>query len=111
MDSEAIGAALADRVLIVEDDADLRESWVSLLQVRGYASIAAANGAEALARLRQSTSPCSIVLDLMMPVMDGWTLRRSLLADPCSLVFRWWSSPAHTTWPRRRSVSAQWATS
>jgi CheY-like chemotaxis protein len=58
-------------VLIVEDEEDLRESLSELLQDAGYRTVPAANGAEALALLKQGAAPSVIVLDLMMPVMDG----------------------------------------
>jgi CheY-like chemotaxis protein len=70
------------RLLLVEDDAEFRESLADLLRVRGYAVQAAAHGAEALALLRSGARPCLILLDLMMPVMDGWDFRRALLQDP-----------------------------
>ena len=61
-------------VLVVDDDFDAREVLSALLQDSGYAVVAAANGQEALRCLRNS-SPAAfgiIILDLMMPVMDGW---------------------------------------
>jgi CheY-like chemotaxis protein len=63
-------------VMVVEDDADIREAITEILQDNEYASVAAANGREAIERLRaQSTRPCLILLDLMMPEMDGWEFR------------------------------------
>ncbi|HYM23568.1 MAG TPA: response regulator [Vicinamibacterales bacterium] len=70
-------------VLIVEDDADLREMMAQLLTMEGYAAAAVANGREALAYLQDSRdTPNVILLDLMMPVMDGWEFRRQMQADP-----------------------------
>jgi CheY-like chemotaxis protein len=69
-------------VLIVEDDRDFRETLVDLLQAEGYRTAEAANGREALARLRQIGPPCLILLDLMMPVMNGWDFRDQLRQDP-----------------------------
>jgi CheY-like chemotaxis protein len=69
-------------VLIVEDDADLREMMAQLLSLEGFQSAAVANGREALEYLHQSESPNVILLDLMMPVMDGWEFRRLQQADP-----------------------------
>jgi CheY-like chemotaxis protein len=71
-----------DCVLIVEDDTDLRETLVDLLQVEGYRTAEAANGREALARLGQAGPPCLVLLDLMMPVMNGWELREQMRQDP-----------------------------
>jgi CheY-like chemotaxis protein len=69
-------------VLIVEDDEDLREMMAHLLTLEGFEAATAANGREALAYLRTSGKPDVILLDLMMPVMDGWEFRRQLQADP-----------------------------
>ena len=58
-------------VLIVEDDEDIRETLVEILEDEGYLAFGAANGAEALAIVQQ-WRPDVILLDLMMPVMNGW---------------------------------------
>ena len=60
------------RVLVVDDDADIRELLVSVLKDDGYDALPAANGREALAMLERFAADV-VVLDLMMPVMDGWT--------------------------------------
>ena len=52
-----------------------------LLETSGYSAVEAADGKEALARMRQRR-PCVILLDLQMPIMDGWEFRRQQLADP-----------------------------
>lgn len=70
------------RVLLVEDDADLREATSDLLQLEGLEVSTAENGLEALLRLRTCPLPDVLVLDLGMPVMDGWELRAAQLADP-----------------------------
>src|SRR5688572_25572172 len=70
------------RVLIVDDDQDLRESLQVLLERRGYATDTAEHGAEALEKIDPDAPPGLIVLDLMMPVMDGWQFRMKLLEDP-----------------------------
>jgi CheY-like chemotaxis protein len=67
--------------LVVDDDVDIRESLVELLQGEGYLAVGAANGAEALDLLRRQRSSV-ILLDLMMPVMDGFQFRREQLGDP-----------------------------
>ena len=69
-------------VLIVEDDADARQARVDLLTLEGYEVASAANGAEALEYLRTSPHPCVIMLDLIMPVMNGWEFRERLKQDP-----------------------------
>jgi CheY-like chemotaxis protein len=73
-------------IFLVEDDADIREDLSELLRGEGYRVVSAPNGAEALALLRrlvgQGERPCVVLLDLMMPVMDGWTMRRAMIGDP-----------------------------
>jgi CheY-like chemotaxis protein len=69
-------------VLLVEDDVELRRDLAFLLQRQGYSVVTAANGVDALAKLGEHTPPSVIVLDLMMPVMDGWALRAELLRRP-----------------------------
>ena len=58
-------------ILIVDDDPDLQEALADLLQTTGYRVSSADDGAKALQRLRESDAPCLILVDLMMPVMDG----------------------------------------
>ena len=63
-------------VLLVEDDVDVREAVADTLEEAGYHVIVARHGLEALGLLRAgSPRPCLILLDLMMPVMDGWQFR------------------------------------
>jgi CheY-like chemotaxis protein len=70
-------------VAIVDDDHDIRQVVRGLLEEEGYSTIEAANGREALDLLRRSKSkPDLILLDLMMPMMDGWQLRARLHEDP-----------------------------
>jgi CheY-like chemotaxis protein len=69
-------------VLIVEDDDDLREMMAQLLSLEGFHAAAVANGQEALDYLKHEDVPDLILLDLMMPVMDGWEFRRQQQADP-----------------------------
>ena len=70
----------AKRVLIVEDDHDIAESLSDVLLDDGYGVRCAANGARALALLEQGERPHVILLDLMMPVMDGRSFRSAQLA-------------------------------
>lgn len=65
-------------VLIVEDDPDIRETLQHLLESAGYSAPAAANGQEALDLLHEIGRPCLVLLDLMMPVMDGWAFLKAL---------------------------------
>jgi CheY-like chemotaxis protein len=61
------------RILIIEDNPDVRETLADLLDDVGYPVDCAAHGLEALAHLERGPVPALILLDLMMPVMDGWT--------------------------------------
>jgi CheY-like chemotaxis protein len=59
-------------VLVVDDDPDALESMQLLLESTGYEVLVAADGREALDLLRNHAAPCLILLDLMMPRMNGW---------------------------------------
>ncbi|MCL2448637.1 MAG: ATP-binding protein [Polyangiaceae bacterium] len=66
----------------MEDDADIREALGGILSTEGFQVSACSNGREALDWLRMSPKPDLIVLDLMMPVMDGWQFRVAQKHDP-----------------------------
>jgi CheY-like chemotaxis protein len=71
------------RILIIEDDAPIRDSICELLEDEGYLVEAAANGQEALDMLRSlPAAPDLILLDLMMPVKDGFQFREEQRQDP-----------------------------
>jgi CheY-like chemotaxis protein len=76
------GPGECDFILIVDDDKDIRDSVAEVLEDEGYHVSHASNGAEALSRLRAAGVPCVIILDLMMPIMDGWQFRTEQLQDP-----------------------------
>jgi CheY-like chemotaxis protein len=67
-------------LLLVEDDSEIRELLTEMLEGEGFSVALATNGVEALERLRRDR-PCVVILDLMMPVMDGWQLRSRMLDD------------------------------
>jgi len=69
-------------VLVVEDDNDLRETLSQALRDHGFTVTPASNGQQALELLRAGTRPTVILLDLMMPVLNGWELRDTLRQDP-----------------------------
>jgi CheY-like chemotaxis protein len=69
-------------VLIVEDDPDLRSMMDQLLYLEGFAPVTAVNGLDALRLLKTGLRVDAILLDLMMPVMDGWAFRRAQRLDP-----------------------------
>jgi CheY-like chemotaxis protein len=68
-------------VLVVDDDPDIRDTIADVLSLRGYKVTCAANGREALDRLRDGFRPCVILLDLMMPVLNGWQFRAEQTRD------------------------------
>src|SRR5258708_35647529 len=70
------------RILLVEDQRDFRELLAELLTAEGYAVDCAANGREACLRLRRAPLPNLILLDLIMPVMNGWGFLSALQPDP-----------------------------
>ena len=70
------------QVLVVEDDPDCREAVKALLESEGYNVTTAGDGEQALDRVRQQVDLCAIVLDLMLPVRDGWWFRAQQLRDP-----------------------------
>jgi CheY-like chemotaxis protein len=69
-------------IMLVEDSADIREMMAAALQLAGLRVLTASNGQAALTMLRDRPPPCLILLDLMMPVMDGWELDAALKRDP-----------------------------
>jgi CheY-like chemotaxis protein len=82
MDGYSSGRMEPRRILLVEDDAAIRETIAELLEEEGYRVASAANGAEALELLSAPELPSVILLDLMMPVMSGWELHEALQDDP-----------------------------
>jgi len=96
-------------LLIVEDDTSIRlllEEWLSL---EGYSILTAENGVEALELIRSASKlPDIILLDLMMPLMNGWELRSELRKNPRWAVIPLVVMTAGTTFekPGDRSLSA-----
>jgi signal transduction histidine kinase/DNA-binding response OmpR family regulator len=74
-------AAMRSRVLVVEDERPIREVLGDALGLEGYECRLAANGHDALSLLEERSADV-IELDLMMPIMDGWTFRREQRANP-----------------------------
>lgn len=71
----------APLILVVDDSGDMREPLARLLQHRGYRTIEAADGREALGVLREHRDTALILLDLLMPTLDGWAFREQQLGD------------------------------
>ena len=71
------------RVLVVDDDTEIRETLIEVLEDAGYEAVGAADGQQALDQLRDPEDRwCVVLLDLMMPKMDGRTFRHEQLQDP-----------------------------
>jgi CheY-like chemotaxis protein len=69
-------------VLVVDDDDGIRCALAQALEEEGYQVATAINGADALEHLRAGARPCIILLDIMMPVLDGRAFLELKLADP-----------------------------
>ena len=69
------------RMLIVDDDREVRETLRTALEDEGFTVAVAANGAEAMTKLEERR-PRLVLLDLMMPVVDGWEVLDRMRADP-----------------------------
>ena len=69
-------------ILVVDDDPDVRDAIASVLGDEGYQVTSAGNGREALEQLRKRTRPSLILLDMVMPDMDGWNFRMELKKQP-----------------------------
>ena len=69
-------------ILIVDDDHDVRRALTELLEEEGYSVAGAANGRAALELMRSGVRPSLILLDLMMPGMNGWDFRSVQMRDP-----------------------------
>ena len=71
------------RILVVDDEDMIRDSLIEYLDENGYRATGAVDGRDALTKLAAvDRRPCVILLDLMMPVMDGQTFRAKQLLDP-----------------------------
>ena len=82
MEAAADVRASPRRLLLAEDDEATRKALAEALQGDGFEVVTAANGREALQLLRAGPRPSAILLDVMMPVMDGWDFRYLQLNDP-----------------------------
>jgi CheY-like chemotaxis protein len=71
-------------ILVVDDDQDIRDTLTELLEEEGYSVVRASHGEEALAALQAEPRPSLILLDLMMPVMDGWQFRAEQRKNPAT---------------------------
>lgn len=68
-------------VLVIDDNRAIREPLIELLETEGFRTRGVANGRDALRALREGYPACMILLDLTMPIMDGWSFRAAQRAD------------------------------
>lgn len=73
--------AAQKKLLLIEDNAITRAELAGILQHEGYEIVPAANGEEALQQLRDGSSPDLILLDMLMPVLDGWHFLRRIQSE------------------------------
>jgi two-component system response regulator MprA len=69
------------RLLVVDDDREIRETLRTALEDEGFTVAVAANGAEAMAKMHDRP-PRLVLLDLMMPIVDGWEVLDRMRTDP-----------------------------
>lgn len=94
-------------VLVVDDDPDVREGMLAILEACGYPAVGAANGYDGLQILKAGERPGLIVLDLMMPVMDGWQFRTAQVQqDDLAAIPTLVCSARSDAEPRARSMGA-----
>jgi CheY-like chemotaxis protein len=70
------------KVMIVDDEPDIRESLQEFFEDEGYVVSTAENGAQALALLNDESLPCVVILDLMMPIVGGGEVYARMQQDP-----------------------------
>jgi CheY-like chemotaxis protein len=73
---------LSRTILIVDDEASVREALREVIEAEGFPTAEASNGGEALAWLRAHEEPCLVLLDLMMPGVSGYDFLDAVKADP-----------------------------
>ncbi len=73
-------------IVIIEDDVDLRETMKELLEMEGFSVGTAGNGKEGLKLIEHSGKPCLILLDLMMPEMNGWEFLEAMQRNQHALL-------------------------
>ncbi len=82
MENSSRSSEMHAPILVVEDDASTRNALCDFLELEGYQVESACDGIEALDYVHHHRSPCLIILDLMMPRMDGWRFRAEQKKDP-----------------------------
>jgi CheY-like chemotaxis protein len=99
---EAVTSTTPCRILVVDDDDGVRQTVAELLSYEGYEVNTAKDGAEGLRQLHKGPLPDAIILDLMMPNVDGWAFREAQLAGGARAVPTIIFSAARASLPPRR---------
>ena len=81
MSGVARGRQTSRNILLIEDEVDIRNILKDVLEWEGYCVYTASNGKEGMEILPEIPAPCLILLDLMMPVMNGWEFADALETD------------------------------
>jgi CheY-like chemotaxis protein len=81
MSRVARGRETSKNILLIEDEVDIRNILKDMLEWEGYCVYTASNGKEGMEILPEIPAPCLILLDLMMPVMNGWEFADALETD------------------------------
>lgn len=71
---------MSKKILMVEDEPDIREAVQASLESRGYTVVAAADGEEGLRKIK-SEKPDLVLLDIVMPKVDGWQVLKAIRSD------------------------------
>lgn len=69
---EQVEVQQSKKILIIEDDDAIREMMASILEIEGHRTVMAKNGKEGIEALQSEVPPDVVLLDMMMPVMNGW---------------------------------------
>lgn len=75
-------SSISKKILVIEDDPYIRDAVSEILQLEGYSVLSAENGEAGLEQLRKDRATDLILLDLMMPIKDGFQFRREQEEDP-----------------------------
>ena len=94
-------------ILVIDDDDDIRAVLAMVLDEAGFRVVTAANGREALEHLREDPQPDVILLDLMMPEMDGYQFRAEQQRDPALRAIPTLIVTAGTVTPRVEELGAE----
>lgn len=81
MSTPSIPLKYCQSILVVEDNTDIREALVEILESEGYHAESAVNGKEALNLLYAINKPCLVLLDMMMPIMNGQEFLERIMKD------------------------------